>query len=435
MQQTADANLVREIRRWDFVALVLNSVIGAGIFGLPSRVYALAGTYSLLAYGVCAIAVVLMVLCFSEVSSRFKHTGGPYLYARVAFGPMTGFQVGWLMWLARLTAFAALCNLFVDYLSYFLPASGSGTGRVLAITAVLSFLAAANLVGIRVASAVTNTFTLGKLIPLLLLVAAGLFFIDTDRYSLAAPPSYGDFSTSVLLLVFAFSGFEVAVIPAGEGRDPQRHLPFALLTGIGFVVLLYTLIQAVSIGVVPELGSSERPLADAGRQILGTPGASLISIGALISIMGTMNGAMIAAPRLLFAMAANAQLPRVVSATHVRFHTPHVAIMLSAIVMLAFTLLGTFISALTVSTLIRLITYAATCAALPVLRRKSGQPPPAFVAPAGNWLSVAALALVLWLLSSSSWNEALLVGVAAAIGLLLYGALARKRSERRVPAL
>src|SRR4029077_17941124 len=162
--------LRRGIGKWDLVALVLNSIVGAGIFGLPSRVYALAGVYSLIAYLVCAVLVFLIILCFAVCCSRVTDTGGPYLYARETFGPLVGFEIGWLSWLVRLTAFAALCNLFVDYLSYFLPAVGSGLGRVVVMTVVVSFLAGANLLGVRLASLVGNIFTIGKLVPLVLLV-------------------------------------------------------------------------------------------------------------------------------------------------------------------------------------------------------------------------------------------------------------------------
>jgi APA family basic amino acid/polyamine antiporter len=430
-ERTAGEHLVRGIRKWDFVALVLNSIVGAGIFGLPSRAYALAGLHSLLAYVVCAVPIFLIILCFAEVSSRFKDTGGPYLYARATFGPLVGFEIGWLSWIARLTGFAALCNLFVDYLGYFLPAFGSGLGRAVVMTLVVSFLTGANLVGVRLASLVGNIFTVGKLVPLVLLVVVGFFFINPESYSSAAPPSYRAFSASVLLLVFAFTGFEIAVIPAGEARDPQRHLPFAVLTGTAIVIVLYVSIQAVCIGTLPELASSQRPLADVGGRLFGMAGSAVISLGALISVTGTMNAIMLAAPRLLFAMAEQGQLPPTVSATHKRFHTPHVAILFSAVGMLILALSGTFASAVTLSTIIRLTTYAATCAALPVLRRKSGHEQARFVVPAGGTVSVVALILIAWLFSSSSWRELLQAAVAGAVGLLLYALIAARRQRAR----
>ena len=425
--------LRRAIGKWDLVALVLNLFVGAGIFGLPSRVYALAGVYSLLAYVACAVAIFLILLCFAEVSSRFTETGGPYLYARITFGPLVGFEIGWLTWLVRLTAFAALCNLFADYLAYFLPAAASGSGRVAVVAAVVAFLATANIVGVRVASLVSNIFTIGKLVPLVLLVAVGSLFINPQRYALSASPGYTAFSASVLLLVFAFTGFETALIPAGEARDPRRHLPFALLTALAIAMVLYVAIQAVCIGTLPGLASSQRPLADVGGQLLGGPGAAVISLGALISVLGTMNAIMLGAPRLLFAMAEQGQLPRILSATHSRFHTPHVAIVVSAAGMLVPTLSGTFASAATLSTLIRLTTYAATCAALPLLRRKSSPDNAArFVVPAGDLVSVVALLLIVWLYSSSSWTDVRQALIAGVVGLLLHSGYVRRRRQQTV---
>ena len=425
-ERTIQPHLIRAIGRWSLLALVINGVIGAGIFGLPARIYALAGSYSLPAFLVCALFIVLLVLCFAEVASRFADTGGPYLYAHAAFGSLVGFEIGWLMWLTRLTGFAALCNLLVGYLSYFLPASASGVGRAASITAVVGAYTLINIFGIRPAAVTSNLFTVGKLIPLLVFVVAGLFFIDPRSYSFAAPPGVADFSTTVLLLVFAFTGFEVALIPAGETRDPRRHTPFALLAAIGVAAVLYVLIQAVCIGTLPTLAQSPRPLADAASLFLGAGGATIVTAGALISITGTLNTGMIAAPRLLFAMAEHGELPRMLGRIHPRFHTPYVSILISGALMLGLSLSATFITALKISTVIRLITYASTCIALVALRRNGEVRPAAFVVPAGGTVAIAAVALSAWLLFSSTWHEVLLVGVAAAVGLLIYLACRRR---------
>jgi basic amino acid/polyamine antiporter, APA family len=419
MGQANHEGLVRGIGKWDLVALTINIIIGAGIFGLPSRIYGLTGTYSLLAYLVCAFLIILIILCFAEVGSRFAETGGPYLYTRAAFGPFVGFEVGWLLWLARVTAFAALCNLVISYLSYFWPAAGSGLWRTVIITVVVISLTTVNIIGVREAALLSNIFTVGKLVPLLLFVVAGLFFLNSEQFSFTTRPSYGSFSTAVLLLVFAFSGFEMAVIPSGEIRDPQRHIPFALLTATGVVVLLYTLIQAVCIGTLPGLAASERPLVEASSRFLGSAGAAIISAGAVISVIGTLNTVTLAAPRLLFAMAEHGQLPRLLAATHWRFRTPYVAILISSLIMLVLTLQGTFISALTVSTLVRLLAYMITCLALPILRRSSDIAPPGFSAPAGPTISIAAAALSVWLLSNSARGDVFKVGLAMALGLLI----------------
>jgi len=382
--------------------------------------YALAGTYSLLAYFVCAVPVILIILCFAEVASRFRETGGPYLYARVAFGPLVGFEVGWLIWLGRITAFAALCNLFVSYLGYFVPALAIGSARSAVIGAVVSGLTVINIAGVRTTTRVNNFFTLGKLIPLALFAAVGLMFIDIHRYSFAGGTAYTPFSRAALQLFFAYTGFEVALISAGETRDPQRDMPFGLIAAIAIVVIVYAAVQAVCIGVLPTLAASDRPLADAALRFLGAPGGVMIALGALLSIAGTMNATIFAMPRVLYGMAEQHQLPRILLATHPRFHTPYVAILLSASLMLAFTLLSTFISALTLSTIIRLLVYGTTCAALPALRRNPAAPKPTFVVAAGPAVAAAACVLSAWLLSTSTLSQALGVAIAAAAGLVVY---------------
>ena len=352
---------------------MLNSVVGAGIFGLPSRVFALAGVYSLFAYLLCAVLTFLIILCFAEVSSRFKDTGGPYLYARETFGPVVGFEIGWLSWLARITSFAALCNLFVDYLSYFLPEVASASSRPIVITLVVLFLTAANLVGVRLASLVGDLFTIGKLAPLIVLVLTGLFFVNPQSYSLAVAPEYRAFSASVLLLVFAFTGFEHAVIPAGEALDPRRDLPFALLTGTMIAALLYVGIQAVCIGTLPDLANSQSPLADAGARVFGRPGAAIIAFGALISVMGTMNAIVLAAPRLPLChgragTAAGGDFSHPQALSHAPRRALHLRRRHACVDAPGDVRIGGLLS-----TIIRLITYAVTCAALPVLRRQSGR--------------------------------------------------------------
>ncbi|HJQ68755.1 MAG TPA: amino acid permease [Blastocatellia bacterium] len=420
MAQPTEERLVRGIGRWSLVAVAINGIIGAGIFGQPSKVFALSGPYSVLAFAACAVVVTLIIVCFAEVASRFRDTGGPYLYAREAFGPAVGFEVGWLMWLARLTAFAANCNLLVDYLGYFWPAATAPYWREAIIVAVVALLAAVNTVGVRDAALVSNFFTVGKLIPIILFIAVGLFFISPANFSPSAPLTYSSFSTSVLMLIYAFTGFEMAVIPAGEIRNPQRNLPLAILTAIGVVALLYISIQIVCIGTLPELASSSRPLADASSRFWGAAGGAIISAGVIVSIIGNLNVLVLAGSRLPFAMAEGGGLPRLVAATHSRFRTPYVAILITAAVMLALTLPSTFHKQVNLSVIARLVSYGLTCAALIVLRHRSGAPAPLFKAPAGVAVAAAALVLSAWLLSNSTGADARDTAIAAAVGLLIY---------------
>ncbi len=414
-----DEGLVRGIRRWDLVAIAINGIIGAGIFGLPSQVYSLIGTYSIIAFIVCALVVALIILCFAEVSSRFDETGGPYLYAREAYQPAVAFEIGWLIWLARVTAFAANCNLLINYVGFFWSGATTTFWRATIIVLIVTVLAIINLLGIRQAAIVSNAFTIGKLVALIIFIAAGLFFLNPQAFAFGSAPATADFSRSVLLLVYAFTGFEMATIPAGEVRDPQRNLPRALLIAILVVAIVYILVQIVCVGTLPGLAQSTKPLADAGAHFLGTAGGAIISAGAVISITGNLNILLLSASRLPFAMAEQQQLPKLIGSVHKRFFTPYIAILITAALMMLLTLQSSFLALLTISTLARLVTYGATCLALPLFRHRNNVPPPAFRLPGGTAIAILSLMLIAWLLANST-REAQATAVAAGVGLLIY---------------
>jgi amino acid transporter len=420
VQNKADADLVRGIRRWDLVAIAINGIIGAGIFGLPSKVYSLIGAYSIIAFVACALIVALLILCFAEVGSRFDETGGPYLYAREAFQPAVAFEIGWLIWLARVTAFAANCNLLISYLSYFWLPATTPLWRGSIIVFVVGVLTAINLLGIRQAAIVSNVFTIGKLVPIIIFIAAGLFFLNPQAYELGPTPTTAAFSQSVLLLIYAFTGFEMASIPAGEVRDPQRNLPRALLIAILVVATVYILIQVVCVGTLPGLATSERPLADAGSHFLGTAGGAIISAGAIISITGNLNIILLSGSRLPFAMAEQKQLPAFIGSVHQRFFTPYVSIIMTAGFMLFLTLKSSFVAALTISAIARLVTYGATCLSLPLFRARGTAPEPAFRLPGGTVIAILSLVLIIWLLLNSTLAEAQTAAAAGGVGLLIY---------------
>jgi len=420
VQNHTDEGLVRGISRWDLVAIAINGIIGAGIFGLPSKVFALIGPYSIIAFVACALVVALIIICFAEVASRFDDTGGPYLYAREAFNPAVAFEIGWLIWLARVTAFAANCNLLINYLGYFWNSASETFWRTTVIVFVVLVLCAINVLGIRQAAIVSNVFTVGKLVPIIIFVGAGLFFLNPQAFALGPSPDSGAFSQSVLFLVYAFTGFEMATIPAGEVRDPRKNMPRALIIAILVVAVLYILIQIVCVGTLPGLAQSQKPLADAGTQFLGTAGGAIISAGAIISITGNLNILMLSGSRLPFAMAEQKQLPAFIGSVHRSFFTPYVAILLTAGLMLFLTLKSSFVAALTISTIARLITYGATCLSVPVFRRRKDAPPTGFWVPGGTIVAMLSLLLIVWLLLHSTLQEATTSVIAGAVGLAIY---------------
>lgn len=415
-----DEKLIRGIGRWDLTAIVINTVIGAGIFGLPSKVAAIAGSYSLIALIACSLIIALIVLCFAEVSSRFRTTGGAYIYAKKAFGSFVGFEIGWLFSLTRFTAFAANCNLLVNYLGFFYEPLSGGIWRVFFITLIVCVLTYINFAGVRETVKATNLLTIGKLTPLFLFIVVGVFYIEPANFDFSSTPEISVFANAILVLIYAFSGFESGVIPAGEMKDPKKNAPFSLLTAIAIIVAFYILIQIVSIGTLPELASSERPLADAAQNFVGWFGAMIIVVGAIISILGNLNVGLLATTRLLFAMAENNDLPAIFARVHEKQKTPHVVILFTGMVIYLFTVFTTFISALTISTITRLIVYAATCLSLPVFRRRNDTNEAGFLVPFGVVSAILSIVLCLWLLWNIKLEEILQVFVMALIGLIFY---------------
>jgi amino acid transporter len=420
MVQQKGPGLFRGIRRWDLVAFIINLIIGAGIFGLPSKVFHLAGSYSIIAYMACSILMALIMLCFAEVSSRFTATGGPYLYALRAFGSFIGYEIGWLMWLTRVTVFAAVCNLLIAYIAFFWPSASSSTWRALLIAGFVLSLTTVNLIGVRRWVAFNNIFAIGKLIPIILFIIVGLFFIEPRNFSFAASPDYYSVSNAMMILIFAFTGFEFSTINAGEVRDPRRNFPFGMLIVLIFVSLLYILIQIVCIGTLPELADSDSPLADAANRFTGPMGALIITFGAVVSMTGSLNAILLGCTRIPFALAEQKQAPKILQMTHPRFKTPYISILISAAAILVVSLTYSFMSAVTMSVIIKLITTCIVCISLPVLRFRKDTEPAKYKIHGGFLVATLAFIICLWLLSHSTGGEIVQLVIAVSVGFVLY---------------
>ena len=416
-----EEKLVRGLGRWDLTAVAINTIIGTGIFILPAGVFGLIGSFSLYAFVACAVIVGLIVLCFSEVSSRFQSTGGMYLYAREAFGPEIGFEVGWLYWVVRVATFAANCNAMLIYLGFFVDGANEGAMRIVLISTVVIGITFVNLLGIRESAFATNVFTVGKIVPLLIFAFVGIFFIQPANFDFTAAPAFDNFAAAVLILIYAYVGFEAAAIPAGETKDPEKSVPFALLTALAFCAVLFIIVQVVAIGTLPGLAESKTPLADAAGQFLGSFGGGFIAVGALISVLGNLNGGFLSSSRIPFAMAEQNELPRALGKTHKRYKTPFVAIILTGAVVLTLTIFTTFLTAVTIATITRLLVYATTCLALPVFRQRKDIPQPKFKVPLGILSSVLSLGLIGWLLANVSFKkEGLPILIAIVVGIVIY---------------
>lgn len=421
MTQPPRPQLLRAVGLFSLTAIAINGMVGSGIFVLPAQVAQLLGSAGLSAYLAAGLAAGLIVLCFAEVGALFDRSGGPYLYARTAFGDFVGFEVGWMMLLARLTAMAAICNAFASYVGFFWPWAAAGQGRIIIITISILILTIINYRGVQYGTWTVNLLTISKLAPLLFFVVAGLFFLDPRRPPAWSIPPAAALRQASLLLIFAYGGFEFAVVPGEEVIRPRRNIPIALLTAIAFVAALYVLIQFVAQGTLPGLASSATPLASSSRRFLGPMGAVLLTAGAVFSTTGTNSALMLVTPRILFAMAEGGQLPRIFARVHARFRTPDVAIAATALLGCACAMYSGFATLAAISAIARLLTYMATSAALPVLRRKMPDAQRWFMVPGGAAIPIASVAISIWLLTGSTKAQITISGATLLAGAVVYG--------------
>ncbi len=379
---------------------MVNCIIGSGIFGLPSVVSRLVGTASPYAWVFAAASTALVMACFAEVSSRFDQSGGIYLYTRTAFGRTMGITIAWLGWLTRLTAAAANVNIFIIYLAEFWPAARTPLPRFLVMTILLAFLTAVNYVGVRSGTRLSNIFTVAKVFTLASFIGGGFLFLVLRHHPLVISSPAGPLESwrhSILLLMFAYGGYEAGLMPAGEARNPRRDYPFALFVALVACTFIYTATQWLIVSVLPQASASDRPLAAAAQVMLGPWGASLVSIGVLISSYGLLSANILGFPRILFALAEHGDLPAGLAKVHPRFRTPHVAIVAFAICLWGFSLAASFQWNVTISAGIRLIYYASVCAALPVLRWMNHAPKAEFRLPLGPVVALLAVTASVWL--------------------------------------
>jgi len=421
----APPRLIRAIGRWALTAAVTNGVVGSGVFGLPSSVASLTGAASPIAILVAGASIFVIVLCFAEVGSRFDDAGGPYLYTREAFGPAVGFQVGWLHIWTRLLSAAAVLNVFASYLAALVPWIGTSSGRTVAITLAVVLVTSVNVVGVRQATWAVNVFTIAKLLPLVGLVAFGIFQIspavlDTQHVA------HARWTEAVLLLVFGFGGFESGVVAGSESRDPRRDTAFALISSMTAVTVIYVLVQITVVGVLPHAARSAAPIGAALGMIFGPAGITLGTIAVLLSVYGWLTGFALMSPRIIFSMAQRGELPHVMAHVNARSRVPDTAIVVNSGIALALGLAGDFGQLATFAAIAKLGIYATTCGALIVFRRRHGVPT-GYRAPGGPVLAVTGIAFCLWLLTTRSLAQAWFMPIMIAAGAAIWWATTRMR--------
>ncbi len=404
-------------------ANIVNTIVGSGIFVLPAVVAAILGPASVIAYVVCAALVALFGLCFAEIGSRVDASGGAYAYVDAAFGRYVGFAAGLLLGCAEMVASAAVATIFVGSLTALLPGGGASALRAVLLVLLYTFLAIANVRGVRTGARLMELLTASKLIPLALLVVAGLFVLHPAYLRWSGIPPLGDIGRASLLLMFAFTGVEGPLTSSGEVRNPAHTVPRAVLLGLSGVALLYAGLQLVSQGVLgPALATiTDAPLGAVAEQVLGSPGRVLILLAAILSALGYVSGDMLASPRLLFAFGRAGLLPASLGAIHARFRTPHIAIIAYAAASCAIALSGSFRVLAVLSAVGILVVDLACCLAVLELRRRDvrAQGAPFRIA-GGPLVPLLACAVVVWLLTSARGVEFLAAAGVVVIASLLY---------------
>ncbi len=386
---------------------MVNATVGAGIFVLPAVVAAGLGEAGILAYLVCASTMALVVLCAAAAGSRVDATGGMAAYVGAAFGSWAGVVASLTYWVAAVLAAGSVGSALMDSVAISLPSSAANPTRALLLVGLFSVLARANIRGVVSGVRLVQGLTLGKLLPLAILVVAGATSISLSPTAFVPLPPADAIGSTSLVLMFAFIGLEVALVPSGEILDVARTVPRALLLGLAVTTLVYVLVQSVAQGV---LGASltnyaSAPLAEVADRLIGGVGRPLVLAGAAVSMLGYLSSDMLGTPRTLFALGQLGVLPAAVGGIHPRFLTPSTAIIIHAAVVCTVTVTGTFLELVVLTSASTLLLYLMMILAAWQLQRRdvvatSTQQP--FVLPLGPTVPILAGLVVLWLLAQTS---------------------------------
>jgi APA family basic amino acid/polyamine antiporter len=405
--RSPDSQLVRVLGTRELTANIINATIGAGIFVLPAAVAAGLGAAAPVAYVACAALMTLIVLCFAAAGSRVSLTGGLYAYIEVAFGGFAGFAGGVFYWSTACFSVASVATAFAGSLGVIWTPLGSGAARAAVLAALFGGLAFINVRGVKPGIRLVEAITLAKLTPLLVLIAAGVWALNPEnlRFSM---PSAAQVGQASILLIFAFEGIEVALMPVGEVKDPARTVPRAILGALAITTAIYLAIQTIAQGLLgPELSKyADAPLAEAAGRLLGRFGKALVLAGGTVSMFGYVSGDMLGTPRALFALGRDGALPSALARVHPRYRTPAVAIVVYGVIVAALSISSSFNQLAVLANVSGLLLYALCVAASYELQRRdvrmAGQP---FNLPGGIAIQAVALAGIVWLVSQATRRE------------------------------
>jgi amino acid transporter len=427
--QEQGGELKREIGFTGSAFLSFNGLVGAGIFALPATLNGQFGAWSPWLFPLFGTLALVVALPFSRLAAYHPGSGGPVAYASV-FGPLAAFQVGWIYYVARATALAANSNVFVTYAASLWPPIGHGAPRAVTILLVVGALTGLNMVGVRRAIRALDALTLLKAAPLIGIALYALLAVAPAIPAPGPPPPLSELEAAALLVFYAFVGFENSVVPAGETADPRRTIPRALIVTLLATMALYFLVQLAFASTMPRGAAGDAPLVAFGEAVAGPAGALLLTAAALFSLTGNIMGGLTGTPRATFALAQGGMLPAWFGRVSIRWGTPANSILFMGALIAVLALSGSFVWLAVVSTLARMIVYAASIAALPGTRRQAGEEMPLYL-----WVMVAAgLAVCAWGAAQSQWPSWRVLLVLIGLGVILFaGARLTGRGTKSSP--
>src|ERR1700758_176042 len=421
--ERVDHQLIRAIGVPALTANIVNSTIGAGIFVLPALAAKGLGPAAPLAFVCCAIAMVLFVTCFAIAGSRVSLTGGLYAYVEVAFGRYVGFIAGMLYFLTALGAVAGVVNVLANSVALVVPALGGPIMRVVVMFAVYASLVLINIRGVQQGAGAVTVITVAKLLPLLLFIGVGIFFIHQPNLAWGSWPSSKSLGDAVILLIFAFVGIEVALIPSGEVKNPARTVPRSAYLALVTTTIIYLMIQLVAQGTlgIDLANHPDAPLAESAANFVGNLGRMILLAGASVSAFGFVTSDILSSPRMIFAFGRDGGLPQFFAHVHPRHRSPDVAIITYATLAFALSLSGTFEQLAVLSNVAVLLMYLLCCAACWILVqrdvRSDGEP---FNFPAMKVVPALAILAIIWILAHATAREFLVTGIVLALASIVY---------------
>ena len=424
-QHQTSESLRRQLTVVGLWLLAINGMIGAGIFGVPAKTFALAGEFSPWIFVICAILIAPIMLSFGELASSFRSTGGPMLFVGMAYGPFAGFQAGWAYYVARITAYSANMNLMVLSVGFFWPAAAEPIPRLVLMAIASVIIIGLNIVNAKATMGYLGIITLLKLSPLVALALYGLFTWDGSAFeSITQVPNVADMGAALLLVIYAYVGFESSTVPAGESKDPQRDMHRALVMALVVATALYALIQLAAQQLVPDLAQSDGPLLAAGEAWLGPIGASLVAIGIVTSVGGNLISSTFSSARISYRMGLDGYLPKWFSALNATYATPVYSVLFFGIAGFLLSASGSFVYLAVLSVFTRLMLYLACFVSMPAVRRNGDAN--AYRLPGGWFIPGSAILVCLGLLTQVSMSSVLATLGLLAVGTVLYLTVSRK---------